>query len=67
MPVMGGWEASRRIRSMKRSDAAVIPIIAMTANAFQEDIEHSLAAGMNEHVSKPLDMNVLVKTISEIK
>lgn len=67
MPVMGGWEASRRIRNMKRSDAATIPIIAMTANAFQEDIEHSFAAGMNEHVSKPLDMNVLVKTISEIK
>ena len=65
MPVMGGWEATRQIRRMQREDAATIPIIAMSANAFLDDIEHSKKAGMNGHVIKPLDMKVLIKTIGE--
>lgn len=50
---------------MQREDAETIPIIAMSANAFMDDIEHSKKAGMNSHVIKPLDMNVLIKTIGE--
>ena len=65
MPVMGGWEATRQIRKLQREDAAAIPIIAMSANAFQDDIEHSKKAGMNGHVIKPLDMKELIKTIGE--
>ena len=65
MPVMGGWEATRQIRKMQREDAATIPIIAMSANAFLDDIEHSKKVGMNGHVIKPLDMKVLIKTIGE--
>lgn len=65
MPVIGGWEATRQIRKMQREDAKTIPIIAMSANAFLDDIEHSKKAGMNSHVIKPLDMNVLIKTIGE--
>ncbi len=60
MPVMNGHEASRTIRSMERSDAASIPIIAMTANAFSEDVAASKKAGMNEHISKPLDVEQLM-------
>ena len=67
MPKLNGWDATRRIRSMKRSDAGNVPIIAMSANAFSEDIQYSLAAGMNAHVSKPIDMKVLEKTIRSIK
>ena len=66
MPVMGGWEATRRIRGMEREDAKHIPIIAMTANAFQDDIKHSKKAGMNEHVIKPLNMDELIMKISKI-
>lgn len=66
MPVMGGWEATRRIRGMEREDAKHIPIIAMTANAFQDDIEHSKKAGMNGHVVKPLNMDELTMKISKI-
>ena len=66
MPKMGGWEATRRIRSLKRRDAATVPIVAMSANAFQDDIEHSKKAGMNAHVTKPLEMNVLLETIEKI-
>ncbi len=65
MPVMGGWEATRQIRKLQREDAVTIPIIAMSANAFLDDIEHSKKAGMNGHVIKPLDMKVLIKTIGE--
>ena len=67
MPVMNGYEATKMIRSMDRSDAKKIPIIAMTANAFSEDIRHSLTAGMNAHISKPVDMKTLEKTIRSIK
>ena len=59
MPVMNGYEATQTIRRMKREDAAVIPIVAMTANAFTEDIQASKKAGMNEHITKPLDLRKL--------
>ena len=67
MPVMNGYEATKAIRRSSHELAKKIPIIAMTANAFSEDIQHSLAAGMNAHVSKPVEMKVLEKTIRSIK
>ena len=67
MPVMNGYEATKAIRRSSHELAKTIPIIAMTANAFSEDIQHSLAAGMNAHVSKPVEMKVLEKTIRSIK
>ena len=67
MPVMNGYEATRAIRRSSHELAKTIPIIAMTANAFSEDIQHSLAAGMDAHISKPVEMKVLKKTIRNIK
>ena len=67
MPVMNGYEATKAIRRSSHELAKTIPIIAMTANAFSEDIQHSPAAGMNAHVSKPVEMKVLEKTIRSIK
>ena len=67
MPVMNGYDATKAIRRSSHELAKKIPIIAMTANAFSEDIQHSLAAGMNAHVSKPVEMTVLEKTIRSIK
>ena len=67
MPVMNGYEATKAIRRSSHELAKTIPIIAMTANAFSEDIQHSLAAGMNAHVSKPVEMKVQEKTIRSIK
>ena len=67
MPVMNGYEATKAIRRSSHELAKTIPIIAMTANAFSEDIQHSLAAGMNAHGSKPVEMKVLEKTIRSIK
>ena len=67
MPVMNGYEATKAIRRSSHELAKKIPIIAMTANAFSEDIQHSLATGMNAHVSKPVEMTVLEKTIRSIK
>ena len=67
MPVMNGYEATKAIRRSSHELAKTIPIIAMTANAFSEDIQHSLAAGMNAHDSKPVEMKVLEKTIRSIK
>ena len=67
MPVMNGYEATKAIRRSSHELAKTIPIIAMTANAFSEDIQHSLAAGMNAHVSKPVEMKVLEKTIRSIR
>ena len=67
MPVMNGYEATKAIRRSSHELAKKIPIIAMTANAFSEDIQHSLTAGMNAHVSKPVEMKVLEKTIRSIK
>ena len=63
MPVMNGYDAAKKIRRMDDSPKADIPIIAMTANAFSEDRQAALDAGMNDHIAKPIDMNVLVPTI----
>lgn len=63
MPVMNGLEATKEIRSLTRTDASVIPIIAITANAFEEDIRNSMNAGMNAHLTKPLEMNQVIKTL----
>ncbi|MDE5907651.1 MAG: response regulator [Lachnospiraceae bacterium] len=65
MPVMNGYEATKHIRALARKDAAIIPIIAMTANAFAEDVKDAMSAGMNAHVSKPVDMELLKKTIHQ--
>ena len=59
----GGLEATRRIRSLERKDAKTVPIFAMTANAFVDDIERTKKAGMNEHFSKPLAMEKVIETI----
>ena len=67
MPVMNGYEATKAIRNSKHPMAKTIPIIAMTANAFSEDIQKSFSAGMNAHVSKPVEMKVLGKAIQNIK
>ncbi|MDD6678462.1 MAG: response regulator, partial [Firmicutes bacterium] len=65
MPKMNGYEATKAIRSLQnRPDADTIPIIAMTANAFAEDVQASLDAGMNGHVAKPISMDEIVKTIA---
>ena len=66
MPVMNGYNATKRIRSMDREDAKEIPIIAMTANAFTEDRIRAKEAGMDEHISKPVDGNLLEKVIHEL-
>ncbi len=63
MPIMNGYETTKLIRKMDKD----IIIITMTTNAFSEDIQHSLEAGMNAHVSKPVDMKVLKKTIFDLK
>ena len=63
MPVMNGYEAAKTIRSLNREDAKTIPIIAMTANAFTEDRIRAKAAGMDEHVAKPVDVELLIKVI----
>lgn len=63
MPEMDGLEATRRIRAMDRPDAKTVPIIAMTANAFSDDIQRSREAGVNEHLSKPLDLPLLLQAI----
>lgn len=63
MPVMDGLEATRTIRALNRGDAATLPIVAMSANAFMENVETSLAAGMNDHLAKPLDMAKVIETI----
>ncbi len=67
MPVMNGYEAASAIRRSSNEQAGSMPIIAMTANAFSEDIQASFAAGMNAHVSKPVDMDVLRKTIGNLR
>ena len=66
MPVMNGYEAAKMIRSLDREDAKVIPIIAMTANAFTEDRMRAKEAGMDEHIAKPVDGKLLVKVINEL-
>ena len=66
MPVMDGLEATRAIRSIDRDDAKTIPIIALTANAFDEDVQRSLQAGMNAHLSKPVEPETLFRTLEEL-
>ena len=66
MPVMNGYEATKMIRSLDREDAKTIPIIAMTANAFTEDRLKAKEAGMNEHIVKPLDVELLIKVIHKL-
>ena len=66
MPVMNGYEAAKMIRSLDREDAKVIPIVAMTANAFIEDRMRAKEAGMDEHIAKPVDGKLLVKVINEL-
>ena len=63
MPVMDGLEASRTIRAMDREDAKTIPIIALTANAFDEDVQRSMQAGLNAHLSKPVVPEALFETL----
>ena len=65
MPVMNGYEATRKIRALTRRDAAKIPIIAMTANAFAEDEKEALDAGMDVHMAKPIDVGQLKKVINK--
>ena len=65
MPEMDGCEATQAIRSLKRGDAAKVPIIAVTANAFAEDISATTVAGMNAHISKPINFKVLENTMAE--
>ena len=66
MPVMDGLEATREIRRIPRDDCRTLPIVAMSANAFDEDVKRSLASGMNGHLSKPVDIGKLEKTLGEI-
>ena len=66
MPVMNGYEATKMIRSLDREDAKEVPIIAMTANAFTEDRIRAKEAGMDEHVAKPVDVELLKKVIHNL-
>ena len=66
MPEMDGLEATAAIRALHREDAARIPIIALTANAFDEDVQRSLQAGMNAHLTKPVEPNVLYQVLGEL-
>lgn len=67
MPVMNGYEAARRIRSSKHPDAGTIPMIAMTANAFEEDVQNALEAGMNAHTAKPVDMEKVKEIVMHLR
>ena len=66
MPVMGGYEATRAIRALPDAYQKSIPIIAMTANAFAEDVQNALDSGMNGHIAKPLDVTKMVETITKV-
>ena len=66
MPVMDGLEATRTIRSMDRDDAGTIPVIALTANAFDEDVQRSMQAGLNAHLSKPVEPEALFRTLESL-
>ena len=66
MPIMDGYEAAKAIRLVDREDADHIPILAMTANAFHEDEAAALAAGMNGHIAKPIEVDTLYRKISEL-
>ena len=66
MPVMDGYEATKAIRSLKDPELAAVPILAMTANAFPEDIKAAETAGMQAHIAKPIDINVLKKKLRSV-
>ena len=66
MPVMNGYEATRAIRKLDRPDAGMIPIVAMTANAFAEDVQNAMEAGMSAHIAKPIDMAVLKDVLKKL-
>ena len=66
MPVMDGLEATRLIRALNRPDARTVPIVAMSANAFEEDMKKSLESGMNAHLAKPFQVEALVETLHTI-
>ena len=65
MPILNGYEATRQIRALDREDAKTIPVIAMTANAFAEDVKDARDAGMDDHIAKPVDMEVIRNTLSK--
>lgn len=65
MPKRNGYDAARAIRAMNRRFCKLIPIVAMTANAFAEDVQAAKTVGMNEHIAKPLDLNTLVRTLKK--
>lgn len=65
MPEMNGYDATRCIRASKHTDAQEIPIIAMTANAFRDDVQAALDAGMNGHLAKPIDVNTIYEMIAK--
>ena len=64
MPMMNGYDATRAIRAMNRDYCRKIPIVAMTANAFAEDVQAAKTVGMNEHIAKPLELKILIKTLN---
>ena len=66
MPEMDGLEATKAIRAMDRADAGTIPIIALTANAFDEDVQRSMQAGLNAHLSKPVEPEILFNTLGRL-
>jgi len=66
MPVMNGLEAAEAIRALDRADAKTVPIIALTANAFDEDVQRSLQAGMNAHLTKPVESDHLFETLEQM-
>ena len=66
MPIMDGYTASRKIRALEDNELASIPIIAMTANAFDEDKEKALQAGMNAHIAKPVDVKIFYETLRSV-
>ena len=66
MPEMNGYEAARAIRNLEQKTGRHMPIIAMTANAFAEDIQEAMKAGMDAHVAKPMDMSALMKTLDKL-
>jgi CheY-like chemotaxis protein len=67
MPVMNGYDATREIRACSHPQAETIPIIAMTANAYREDVEKAMEAGMNAHVAKPIDIHLLLSVLEQYK
>ena len=66
MPVMGGYEATRIIRNLEDKELSSVPILAMTANAFEEDRQEALRCGMNGHIAKPIDIDKLFDTLNEV-